>query len=136
MVWTDPEAGAAAPVLVDLTVDTDDSNVNLQDVEPEPIDSTKSERRHLDDMDTYDSQAGTFITDEDTVHSYDSQAGVFIRDEDTVHSYDPQAEGFIRDEESAPLSLNSQPQTKSSSLPGKLQYLTQLLLYQLSLHCY
>jgi hypothetical protein len=63
MVWTDPEAKAAAPALVDLTVDTDDSNMNLMDALAEPIDSTNNERRHLDDMDvmdTYDAQGGTF----------------------------------------------------------------------------
>ena len=121
-VWTDPETKVAASALVDLTVDTEDSNLNFIDALPEPIVSTNNECRHLHDMDvmdTYDAEGGTFNQDEETVHSYDSQAGGFIRDEDTVHSYDSQAGGFFRDEESVPLSLNSQPPTKSFTEPGK-----------------
>ena len=92
---------------MDLTVDTDDSNLNFIDALPELIVSTNNEHCHIDDMDvmdTYDAQGGTFNRDEDTVHSFDSQAGGFIRDEDTVHSYDSQAGGFLRDEESVPFS--------------------------------
>ena len=39
---------------MDLTVDTDDANVNLMDVEPEPIDSTNTEGRHLDESELID----------------------------------------------------------------------------------